>query len=35
VDGLPDTVPLEEAGTVETRTGEQRVWKVDPGADRD
>lgn len=32
VDKIPDTLPYSEAGVVETSTGWQRVWRVDPAA---
>lgn len=30
VDKVPDTLPYTDAGVVETSTGWQRVWRVDP-----
>lgn len=30
VDKVPDTLPYADAGVVETSTGWQRVWRVDP-----
>jgi class 3 adenylate cyclase len=30
VDKIPDSLPYDDAGVVETSTGWQRVWRVDP-----
>ena len=32
VDKIPDTLPYTDSGVVETSTGWQRVWRVDPSA---
>ena len=32
VDKIPDSLPYGDAGVVETSTGWQRVWRVDPAA---
>jgi class 3 adenylate cyclase len=30
VDKLPDSLPFTDSGVVETRSGHQRVWRIDP-----
>jgi class 3 adenylate cyclase len=32
VDGIADTLPFVESGVVETASGPQRVWRIDPAA---
>ena len=32
VDKIPDALPYSDAGVVETSSGWQRVWRVDPAA---
>ena len=34
VDRLADTLPLIDDGEIETAAGTQRVWRIDPSADR-